>query len=116
MLTEQECYERLKDDSTYIEFHNEEEIVLNISNTFDVFFNFTHMTPIWKIGNLKTDKPKELISKIINEDTLALRLAKTITIKELVLKYANKESQKAFFLEDYKQYLFNLYLENYKEL
>ncbi|MDE6241133.1 MAG: radical SAM protein [Anaeroplasmataceae bacterium] len=116
LLTEQECYEILKDDPTYIEFHNEEEIVLNISNTFDVYFNFTHMIPIWKIGNLKTDEPKELISKIINEDSLALRLAKTITIKELVLKYSNKESQKAFFLENYKQYLFNLYLENYKEL
>lgn len=116
LLTEQECYERLKEDSSYIEFHNEEEITLNISNTYDVYFNFTHMTPIWKIGNLKTDESKELVSKIINEDTKALRLAKTITIKELVLKYSNKVSQKAFFLEDYKQYLLNLFLENYKEL
>ena len=74
------------------------------------------MTPIWRIGNLKTDEPKALVSQIINEDTKALRLAKSITIKELVLKYSNKVSQKAFFLEDYKQYLFNLYLENYKEL
>ncbi|MDE6583896.1 MAG: hypothetical protein K2K15_00690 [Anaeroplasmataceae bacterium] len=65
---------------------------------------------------MKTDEPKALVSQIINEDTKALRLAKSITIKELVLKYSNKVSQKAFFLEDYKQYLFNLYLENYKEL
>lgn len=45
------------------------------------YFNFIQ---IWKIENLKADESK------------ALRLVKAISIKELVLKFFNKESQKNF--------------------
>lgn len=111
ILTEQECCEQLKNDSSFLQFHNDKEITLNISSTFDVYFNFTHMTPIWKIGNLKKDNPDQLIQNIINENTKALQLAKKISLQNLVQKYGDFSSKKVFSLEDYKMYLLNTYLE-----
>lgn len=111
-MTEQECCELFKDDSGHLVYHNEDQIVLNISNIFDVYFNFTHMSEEWKIGNMKTDAPEELVRKIVEEDTYALILAKTVEIKELVGRYGNENSDKIFFKEDYKAYLLNCYLEN----
>ena len=74
--------------------------MLYVSNTFDVYFNFTHMTKAWKIGNLKDTEPEEMIRKIIEEDTDALNIAKTVTIKELVEKYGNMHSKRTFFIGD----------------
>lgn len=112
VITEQECCYLLMNDTSNVVYHNEDSIVLNISNTYDAYFNFTHMSEAWKIGNLKTDSPEEMIHKIVEEDTPALNLARKITVKELVAKYGNKLSQKAFFIEDYKAYLLNRYLED----
>lgn len=102
----------LKEDNTHRVYHNEETIVLLISNSYDVYFNFTHMTKEWKIGNLKTDNHEELIRRIVEEDIPALNLARQITMKELVAMYGNDHSNKAFELGDYKNYLLNIYLED----
>lgn len=111
LLTEKECCEQLMKDETPYVRHNGDEIVLLISNTYDVFFNFTHMSKEWKIGNLKTDEPAELVRRIVEEDTPALNLSGEITMKELVLRYGDFDSNKAFELGDYKDYLLNRYLE-----
>lgn len=110
-VTERECCEMLKDDISHVVYHNEEQIVLNISNTFDMYFNFTHMKEPWKIGNLKSVKPEEMVRRIVEEDTYALRLARTVTIGELVEKYGKMQSDKIFFIDDYKSYLLNCYVE-----
>lgn len=55
---------------------------------------------------------EEFVRKIVEEDTYALNLAKTVEIKELVGRYGNENSDKIFFKEDYKAYLLNCYLEN----
>lgn len=112
LLTERECCERLKEDATHWVHHNEKEIVLLISNTCDVFFNFTQMSKEWKIGNLKTDDREELIRRVVEEDIPALNLAGKITLGELAAKYGNPESDRAFQLNDYKDYLLNRYLED----
>jgi len=114
LLTEKECCERLQNDLGHRVRHNEENIVLFISNTYDVFFNFTHMSKEWRIGNLKTDNKEELIRKIVEEDSWALNLARSITLKDLVAKYGDKNSNKAFQMSDYKDYLLNRYLEDCK--
>lgn len=111
VLTERECCQLLKEDSSHWVYHHDDRIVLNVSNTFDVYFNFTHMSEAWKIGNLKTDEREELIRKIVEEDTPALNLARKVTVKTLVEKYGNAQSERAFFLEDYQSYLLNCYLE-----
>jgi len=113
ILTERECCELLKNDTSHWVYHNDEKVVLNISNTFDVYFNFTHMSKAWKIGNMKKDDPTELIRKITEEDTWALNMARTVEMKELVERYGNAQSDRAFFLGDYKSYLLNCYLEEY---
>ena len=92
--------------------HNDKEIVLNITSNFDVYYNFTHISPNWKIGNIKNDNQHELIQKIINEDTFALNHARNITLKELVLRYGDRNSNKLFSLDDYKSYLLNCYIDS----
>lgn len=110
-LTEQECCELLREDTSQVRYHNQEEIALFVSNTFDVYFNFTHMSEAWKIGNLKNTQPEEMARKIVEEDTDALNAAKTITVKDLVSRYGNRHSKKVFFVGDYKAYLLNCFLE-----
>ena len=110
LLTEKECCELLKDDLSHRVRHNDEDIVVMISNTYDVFFNFTQLSKEWKVGNLKTDEPEELVRRIVEEDTPALNLARKVTMKELVAKYGDCQSNKAFRLSDYKDYLLNEYL------
>ncbi|MBU1093174.1 MAG: radical SAM protein [Firmicutes bacterium] len=107
VLTEQECCDILKSDSSHFVYHNDGDIVLNISNTYDIYFNFTQMSEEWKIGNLKTEDQVEIIRRIIKEDIPALNLARNITVEELVQKYGDKNSHKAFHLSDYKSYLLN---------
>lgn len=110
-MTEQDCCKLLEEDTSHIVYHNNEEIVLNVSNSFDVYFNFTHMTETWKIGNLKNTDPEEMVRRIVEEDIDALNAAKAITVKELVERYGNRYSKRTFFIEDYKSYLLNCYIE-----
>lgn len=112
LLTEKECCKLLKEDATHRVHHNGDVVVLLISNSFDVFFNFTHMSEEWKIGNLKTDSREDLIRRILQEDIPALKLAKEVTMQELATRYGDAHSNKAFGLNDYKDYLLNRYLED----
>ena len=110
-MTEQDCCKLLEEDTSHIVYHNNEEIVLNVSNSFDVYFNFTHMTETWKICNLKNTDPEEMVRRIVEEDIDALNAAKAIKVKELVERYGNRYSKRTFFIEDYKSYLLNCYIE-----
>jgi len=111
LLTEKECCKLLQTDVTNHVPHNEEDIVVYVANNYDVFFNFTHMSHEWKIGNLRTDKQEEVIRRIVEEDIPALNLARNITLSELVAKYGNVNSQRAFYLSDYKDYLLDCYVK-----
>lgn len=111
LLTESECCSRLKGSENHEVPYNEDQIVLEISNTYDVYFNFTHMTEAWKIGNLKSDSQAEMIRRIVEEDIPALKLARQITLGELAERYGDPASGKAFTLGDYQGYLLNRYLE-----
>lgn len=111
LLTEADCCAALRGSADHEVPHNEERIVLEISNTFDVYFNFTHMTPAWRIGNLKTVPREEMIRRIVEEDIPALRLARQVTLGELAERYGDPASGRAFDLGDYRAYLLNRYLE-----
>ncbi|MBQ1478011.1 MAG: radical SAM protein [Erysipelotrichaceae bacterium] len=114
VLTERECVELLKEEDSHPSFCFEDDPVLYISNTYDVFFNFTHMKKEWKIGNLREDTSEEIMRRITEGDTYALRSAKDVTWKKLVQMYGDPDSEKVFRLDDYKMYLFNSYLEGGK--
>lgn len=111
LRTEGELCRQYADDPSHVEHHNGEELVLNISNRYDVFFHFTHMRPEWRIGNLKTDPIEELVRAAVREDTPALRAAKAITLGELVRRYGDPESTRVFFPEDFRSWLLNCHLE-----
>ena len=106
--TETELYGILSYDDTCYAYHNDSEIILNIANNFDVYFNFTHMRPECKIGNILTDDSSELVRRIINEDIPALRLARKTPVSKLVKLFGNPLSHKIFdCIDDYKAYLLN---------
>ncbi len=109
-FTEKELCGKWKDSPSHVVFHNEEDIVIYVSNTYDLFFNFTHMLPEWRIGNLKTDPMEELIRRIIEEDIPALRIAREVTLGELVQRYGDASSEKVFEEEDYRSFLLNTHL------
>lgn len=98
-------------DENSVVYHNEEEIDLFISNQYDVFYNFTHMSPNWRIGNLKTDDRDEMIRRIVEEDTQALNLARNISLRELVKRYGDPASDRLFGRGDYTEYLLNCYVD-----
>lgn len=106
--TESELCELLANDDTCFAYHNDGGITLNVSNDFDVFFNFTHMRREWEIGNIKTESSAELVRRIVEEDTPALRLARQTPVSELVRTFGNPASHKIFdCADDYKAYLLN---------
>ena len=111
LLSEAECCQALAEDHSSPVFPVGNEITLNISNRFDVYYNFTHMTEPWKIGNLKTDEPGKLVRDIINGNTPALNAAKECTWAELTREYGDPASDRVFSLDDFKMYLFNEYLD-----
>lgn len=113
VMTERKCWYLLRNDSSSPVYHNGEQIVLHISNMYDVYFNFTHMTENWKIGNLKIDSQEEIVHRILEEDIPALNRARNITVSELAKKYGDKLSHKAFLINDYKAYLLNCYLDDF---
>ena len=90
------------------------DVVIYVSNTFDVFFNFTNMTPFWSIGNLKKDDIEEICRRIKEEDIKALNYAKKVTLAELATNYGNPNSTRLFEEDDFKMFLLNKYLENRK--
>lgn len=112
LQTEQQLCEKLKDSKEHVTFDYGDDLVLNISNQMDVYFNYTHMSKEWKIGNIKEDSSQEIMRKIQENDVLALQKAKKITIGELIQNYGDFSSERLFEEEDYVQYLFNKYLEN----
>lgn len=106
--TEAELCELLANNNTCFVYHNENEITLNIASNFDVYFNFTHMRPEWKIGNILTDDSTELARRVIDEDVPALRLARKPPVSDLVRRFGNPLSHKIFdCIDDYKAYLLN---------
>ncbi len=111
LLTEHECCGQLKHDESHPAFPTGNTITLNISNEYDVYYNYTHMTKPWVIGNLKADKAPDLVRRIANGDTFALRTAAKHTWAELAEKYGDPSSERVFSLEDFQMYLFNRLLD-----
>lgn len=111
VLSEKECIEILKDDKSHYLPHNDKEIVLYVTSDLNVYFNFSNPSPAWKIGNIKDDEIDDIVRKAVEEDIPAIMLSKTITIKELVERYGNHDSNRVFSVDDYKMYLLNNYLD-----
>lgn len=112
ILEEKECVRLLSESHEPIDFELSDDVVLNISNTMDVYYNFTHMSKPWIIGNILKDDAKELVRKIVEGDTYALNVARNISYSELVKRYGDSASTKVFSVDDYKMYVLNKYLDD----
>lgn len=113
--SEKELCDKLKDDESSMVPHNDNDLVIYVANDYDLFFNFTHMKKEWKIGNLKENPIEELVRRILNEDILAIKIARSISVGELVSMYGNPDSKRLFEEDDYKMYLLNSHLEKLAE-
>ena len=111
LQTEAELCEKWKDEPSHLNFSQEEELVLYVSNQYELFFNYTHMRPEWAVGNLKSEPVEELLRRIEERDTPALRAAREITLGQLVRRYGDPASQRVFDEGDFKIYLLNRHLE-----
>lgn len=109
LFPECELIEKLKKDSSPIAL-DDEETVLYVSNEYDLYFNYEHMRPEWRIGNLKRDPIEELMRRIDERDTFALSGLASASVSELAVKYGDPSSKKAFEELDYRMYLANAYL------
>lgn len=112
ILEEKECVKLLSESYEKIVFEATDDIVLNISNDMNVYFNYTHMTKPWIIGNILKDDAKELVRKIVEGDTYALNMIRKCSYSELVKRYGDATSTKVFTLDDYKMYMVNRYLDD----
>ena len=115
ILEEKECVKKLSESHEKIVFELSDDIVLNISNKMDVYYNYTNMTKPWIIGNVLKDNAKELVRKILEGDTYALNMIRSCSYSELVKRYGDTTSTKAFTLDDYKMYMVNRYLDECAE-
>ena len=104
------CINWKEDESCFVP-HNDGDIVIYVSNDYGLYFNFTHMSREWLIGNLKKDDIEELVRRITDEDIPALNAARNITLGELVSRYGDPTSERLFSEDDYRMYLLNRYLE-----
>ena len=111
LRTEAELCARWQEERANAAPHNEDGVVLYVANDFGLYFNFTHLRPEWRIGNLKTDPMEELVRRVVKEDTPALREARRVSLGELVRRYGDPGSDRAFEPEDYAAWLLNTHLE-----
>lgn len=111
-LAEKECMALLSESHEKIEFEISDDIVLNISNDLNVFYNYTHMTQPWIIGNILKEDPKEMVRKIVEGDTDALNKLRSCSYSQLAKQYGDPTSTKVFTLDDYKMYIVNRYLDD----
>ena len=116
LLSEAECCVLLKGSKEHFLPHNEKDIVLNVTSDMNAYFNFTHPSYAWCLGNLRDDPVEDIVRKAVEEDVPSLRLSKLITLGELVERYGDPTSQKVFSLDDYKMYLLNKYLDEVHNL
>ena len=113
---EQDLVEQFKKKTQehYVPSNDNGDIVIYVSNMWNVFFNFTNMSAEWVIGNLMHDDIAEICRRIKEEDIPALHAAKQITLSELAIRYGNPDSTRLFDEDDYKMFLLNRYLVDIK--
>lgn len=112
ILEEKECVEILSESNDKIVFEPSDDIVLNVSNEMDIYYNYTHMTKPWIIGNALKEDSKELVRRIVEGDTYALNTLRDHSYSEFVKKYGDVTSTKVFSLDDYKMYVVNRFLDD----
>ena len=64
-----------------------------VRGNWDVFPNMGTYTPMWKLGNLKTDSVAEIIGRFETDSSPALAMNRTVTVADLARRYGDPESR-----------------------
>ena len=110
ILSEKECCQLLKDDMSHF-IPDADELVINVTSDLNLYFNYTGIGPKWLIGNIYKDSFEQIVERILSKDIQAIKVAKQVTVKQLVERFGDFQSYKVFSLDDYKMYLLNRALE-----
>ncbi len=106
--TEEALYQPLVNDASTQDFVSNTPVFF-IDKDFYVYPNITTPYPWWRLGHLKTDGCEAILQKYIGNASPAQRIAKTISIGDMVKACGDAGSQRLFLKEDYLSYLLNRY-------
>lgn len=106
--TENSLYKELICDDSTLNLVSKSP-VFYITSEFDVYPNYTSISPWWYLGNLKTDGIEKILNNYINNKSLGQKVRLSVPIKELVSTCGNLNSTRLFDKDDYIIYLLNKY-------
>lgn len=109
--TEKVLYEELIDDDLVLNLTSKTP-VFYITSDFDVYPNYTEISEVWYLGNLKNDGIEKILNNYIDNKSSGQQCRNTIPINKMVREYGNPESNKLFDKDDYIIYILNQYCRN----
>lgn len=112
-ITEKSIYEKLITDNSKVTLVSKEP-TFYVTSEFDVYPNYTAISPEWCLGNLKKDGVDIVLNNYINNNSLAQRNRATTPISKMVKDCGCSNSKKLFDKEDYIMYILNKYCNKVK--
>lgn len=106
--TEEKIYQELLTDTSIANLVSSTP-VFNITSDFDVYPNYSSVTPFWYLGNLKKDGIERVLNNYINNRSLAQHNRLTVPINKMVKACGNSNSKRLFDKGDYIIYIINQY-------
>jgi MoaA/NifB/PqqE/SkfB family radical SAM enzyme len=105
---EKELYKQLIHDSSTNNIVTSTPVFF-IDKDFKAYPNYETPSPIWFLGNLKTDGAEKIINTYVNNRSPAQQTMLTVPIGEMVKKCANPESMRLFENGDYQNFILDKY-------
>jgi len=103
--TEQSLYARLIHNSSHMDSIITDNPVFFIDKNFNVYPNYETPSPMWCLGNLKTEGAEKALNAYVNNSSVAQLTMATTPINEMVKKHGNPDSLRLFGEWDYKNHL-----------
>ncbi len=106
---ERELYNELINDRSTESLGRTAPAVLYIDGDFNAAPNIGVPTEPWYLGNLNTDGPEAILSRLMNDESPAQRVRAAVPLSELVKACGDPESRRLFGRDDYIEYLLSRY-------
>ena len=106
--TEEVLYGELAADASTQDFVSNSPVFF-VDKDFYVYPNISAPSPWWQLGHLKTDGCESILKEYAANESPAQRIAKTVSIGDMVKACSSENSQRLFLKGDYLSYLLNQY-------
>lgn len=106
--TEQALYETLIHDKSTASYVSETP-VFYIDKAFYIYPNVTSPEPIWRLGNLKTDRIETILQNYTQSKSVAQHTRLTVPLCDIIASQGDCKSQRLFSKGDYIVYMLNKY-------